>query len=136
MELLSASRGFLKCNFHCHTTCSDGRLSPKDVMAAYRALDYDVLAITDHRAVTRPAADEIPAGLMLIPGTAFDRAGGRIGQGGGYYDRYILKTRAFRVGVCHGFALMDSVPTEKHDARMDAVVTPEETLIFRQEERT
>ena len=49
MELLSASRGFLKCNFHCHTTCSDGRLSPKDVMAAYRALDYDVLAITDHR---------------------------------------------------------------------------------------
>ena len=40
MELLSASRGFLKCNFHCHTTCSDGRLSPKDVMAAYRALDY------------------------------------------------------------------------------------------------
>lgn len=42
MELLSASRGFLKCNFHCHTTCSDGRLSPKDVMAAYRALDYDV----------------------------------------------------------------------------------------------
>ena len=46
MELLSASRGFLKCNFHCHTTCSDGRLSPKDVMAAYRALDYDVLAIS------------------------------------------------------------------------------------------
>ena len=72
MELLSASRGFLKCNFHCHTTCSDGRLSPKDVMAAYRALDYDVLAITDHREVTRPAADEIPAGLMLIPGTEFD----------------------------------------------------------------
>lgn len=33
MELLSASRGFLKCNFHCHTTCSDGRLSPNDVMA-------------------------------------------------------------------------------------------------------
>lgn len=72
MELLSASRGFLKCNFHCHTTCSDGRLSPKDVMAAYRALDYDVLAITDHREVTRPAADEIPAGLMLIPGTELD----------------------------------------------------------------
>ena len=72
MELLSASRGFLKCNFHCHTTCSDGRLSPKDVMAAYHALDYDVLAITDHREVTRPTADEIPAGLTLIPGTELD----------------------------------------------------------------
>lgn len=41
-------------------------------MAAYRALDYDVLAITDHRKVTRPAADEIPAGLMFIPGTELD----------------------------------------------------------------
>ena len=38
----------------------------------YRALDYDVLAITDHREVTRPAADEIPAGLTLIPGTELD----------------------------------------------------------------
>ena len=73
--------------------------------------------------------------LMLIPGTAFDRAGGRIGQGGGYYDRYIIKTRAVRVGICHGFALMNHIPTENHDVRMDAVVTPEETLIFRQKEK-
>ena len=73
--------------------------------------------------------------LMLIPGTAFDRAGGRIGQGGGYYDRYIIKTRAVRVGICHGFALMNRIPTENHDVRMDAVVTPEETLIFRQKEK-
>lgn len=73
--------------------------------------------------------------LMLIPGTAFDRAGGRIGQGGGYYDRYIIQTRAVRVGICHGFALVNHIPTEKHDVRMDAVVTPEETLIFRQKEK-
>ena len=73
--------------------------------------------------------------LMLIPGTAFDRAGGRIGQGGGYYDRYIIKTRAVRVGICHGFALVNRIPTEKHDVRMDAVVTPEETLVFRQKEK-
>ena len=52
MELLSASRGFLKCNFHCHTTCSDGRLSPKDVMAAYRALDY--LSLIHISEPTRP----------------------------------------------------------------------------------
>lgn len=73
--------------------------------------------------------------LMLIPGTAFDRAGGRIGQGGGYYDRYIIQTRAVRVGICHGFALVNRIPTEKRDVRMDAVVTPEETLVFRQKEK-
>ncbi len=62
--------------------------------------------------------------LMLVPGTAFDASGGRIGQGGGYYDRYLPQTRALRVGVCHGFALLARVDAQAHDARMDAVITP------------
>ncbi len=67
-------------------------------------------------------------GLVLVPGIAFDRAGGRIGQGGGYYDRFLPGTRAVRVGVCHDFALIDDVQARAHDARMDAVVTPQETI--------
>lgn len=63
--------------------------------------------------------------LILVPGTAFDRRGGRLGQGGGYYDRFLEKTDALRVGVCHGFALVDSVPSDAHDARMDCILTPQ-----------
>lgn len=63
--------------------------------------------------------------LILVPGTAFDPTGRRLGQGGGYYDRYLAKTRALRVGVCHGFALLERVPAQAHDARMDAVLTPD-----------
>lgn len=67
-------------------------------------------------------------GLILVPGTAFDRCGGRLGQGGGYYDRFLEKTGALRVGVCHGFALMESVPADAHDARMDYILTPQAVI--------
>lgn len=62
--------------------------------------------------------------VVLVPGTAFDARGGRIGQGGGYYDRFLPRTRACRIGVCHDFALLGSVPAQAHDQRMDAVVCP------------
>lgn len=66
--------------------------------------------------------------LVLAPGTAFDPAGHRLGQGGGYYDRFLPGTGAMAVGVCHGFALMESVPFDKHDYRMDMVITPGGTI--------
>lgn len=72
--------------------------------------------------------------LAIVPGTAFDCLGHRIGQGGGYYDRFLPGTRALRVGVCHGFALLGVVPTAAHDAGMDAVITPD-GVIFTPEKR-
>lgn len=71
--------------------------------------------------------------LILTPGTAFDRMGHRIGQGGGYYDRFLPATRALRVGVCHDFALLDEIPSEPHDARMDVIVTPSRTIFTAEE---
>ena len=65
--------------------------------------------------------DEID--VVVVPGLAFGRDGGRLGAGGGYYDTFLAGTGAARLGVCPGWALVDAVPTEPHDARMDAVVT-------------
>ena len=69
-------------------------------------------------------ADPAQIGLILVPGVAFDREGHRIGQGGGYYDRFLGKSGAHRAGVCHDFALLESVPFEAHDLLMDDVITP------------
>ena len=69
-------------------------------------------------------ADPQRIDLILVPGTAFDREGGRIGQGAGYYDRFLETRGALRVGVCHSFALLERVPCEMHDAAMDYVITP------------
>ena len=71
--------------------------------------------------------------LILAPGAAFDRQGRRIGQGGGYYDRFLAHTDAMRVGVCHEFALLEAVPAEAHDAHMDFVLTPQGLAYCRKE---
>ena len=67
--------------------------------------------------------------FILVPGTAFDRDGYRLGQGGGYYDRFMKETNAMRAGVCHDEALLERVPHEAHDLRMDAVITPGTLLL-------
>lgn len=72
MKLFSDTLPFYKANFHTHTTRSDGRKTPAEVMALYRERGYDVLALTDHRKVTIPDPAEIPEGLLLIPGIELD----------------------------------------------------------------
>jgi 5-formyltetrahydrofolate cyclo-ligase len=66
--------------------------------------------------------------VVLVPGVAFDRRGGRLGFGGGYYDRFLPLTHALRVGVSQTACLVDQLPCDPHDARMDWVVTPTEMV--------
>lgn len=62
--------------------------------------------------------------LILVPGRAFDRQGGRLGRGKGYYDRFLGSTTGYRIGVCFDYQIVDEIPREAHDVKMDAVVTP------------
>jgi 5-formyltetrahydrofolate cyclo-ligase len=63
--------------------------------------------------------------LVLVPGVAFTRTLGRLGQGGGYYDRLLtrLPPHAKRIGVAFDIQLADSLPIESHDVAMHALVT-------------
>ena len=62
--------------------------------------------------------------LMLVPGVVFDRHGGRVGMGKGFYDRYIYSHRPdCLLGVCGEYQLEDNVPMDKNDIFMDMVVT-------------
>lgn len=67
-----------------------------------------------------PDLDEID--LILTPGIAFDRQGNRLGRGKGYYDKILKETQAWKIGICFDFQLVDCVPAEAHDVRMDEVV--------------
>jgi len=61
---------------------------------------------------------------LLIPLLAFDRAGRRLGYGGGYYDRTLAELAdVFAVGCGFACQELDVVPTGDYDARLDAVVT-------------
>lgn len=69
--------------------------------------------------------------VVVTPAVVFDRAGGRVGYGGGYYDRFLPRTRpgAFRLGAAFGLQLVDGELPEGHfDLRVDAVVTESETV--------
>ena len=68
MKLFSDTMPFLKANFHAHTTCSDGKVSPEECAAFYADAGYDVLAVTDHRKVTETESGRI----LLIPGIEID----------------------------------------------------------------
>ena len=64
--------------------------------------------------------------VMVLPGLGFDRAGGRLGRGGGHYDRLLaLPHRAFRVGLAYDFQLLtERLPRDPWDVPLHAIATP------------
>ena len=62
--------------------------------------------------------------LIVVPGVAFDRKGNRIGRGKGYYDRFLCKhLNVTRIGICFDFQLVDEVPTEDNDIKMNKIIS-------------
>jgi 5-formyltetrahydrofolate cyclo-ligase len=74
-----------------------------------------------------PEVDVEDIDVMLLPGLAFDRAGRRLGYGGGYYDEVAGKLRAagrgFLVGLAYDFQLVERCPAGEADVGVDCVVT-------------
>lgn len=69
--------------------------------------------------------------VMILPGLAFDKNGGRIGYGGGFYDRYLEEmgdTYFLKAAFAYEFQLFDKLPTENFDKKVDWIITPEEVL--------
>lgn len=72
--------------------------------------------------------------VVVTPGVAFDRHGGRVGYGGGYYDRFFRRARsdALRAAICFDVQLVDEpLPTGPFDVPVDLVVTESDTLRIR-----
>jgi 5-formyltetrahydrofolate cyclo-ligase len=77
------------------------------------------------------SAEEATPKLILVPLLGFDRAGNRLGQGGGHYDRIIAFYRplgAIAVGVAYAEQEMARVPVGAHDQKLDWVLTPKEAI--------
>jgi 5-formyltetrahydrofolate cyclo-ligase len=84
--------------------------------------------------IREPPADasEVKPDFMLVPLAAFDRSGGRIGYGAGYYDMTISAVRAHKpvvvIGVAYAAQEVPEVPILAHDARLDLVLTEREMI--------
>ena len=69
----------------------------------------------------------------VIPGLAFCRTGFRLGRGGGYYDRFLesVSPRAFLVGICYHFQIVDDLPKDPWDKPVHAVISEKGVLRIR-----
>jgi len=70
------------------------------------------------------------ADLIVIPGVAFDTGGRRIGYGKGFYDRALhrLEGKGRLVGFCYDFQIVNELPGEPHDVRMDMIITEQRVI--------
>jgi 5-formyltetrahydrofolate cyclo-ligase len=62
--------------------------------------------------------------LILVPGMAFDLSGNRLGRGRGFYDRLLERASGIKCGVGYDFQLMEKIPVEPHDAKVNFILTP------------
>ena len=80
--------------------------------------------------------EEIPPqkiDLAFVPCVTCNKKGDRLGYGGGFYDRYLSQTDAWRVILCREKILLSEIPTEGHDLRMDVVVSEREIVRYQTE---
>ncbi|WP_028840570.1 5-formyltetrahydrofolate cyclo-ligase [Thermodesulfobacterium hveragerdense] len=61
--------------------------------------------------------------LIFVPGLAFDLKGGRIGYGGGFYDRVLSQIKGKKIGVAFSFQVFNKLSLEPHDCKVDFLVT-------------
>ncbi len=71
-------------------------------------------------AAGRPSALD----LVLVPGLGFDRRGARLGHGKGYFDKFLKKVkRAKKIGIAFREQVLEKIPLERHDQRVERVIT-------------
>ena len=108
------------------------RCLPENTLEA-RLIRPDSRLVRHAYGMWEPGEDCPPVGpeeidLALVPGLAFDRSGGRLGQGGGYYDRWLAGFSGLTVALCRKLTLLDRVPRQTHDRPVELVVT--ETAVY------
>ena len=73
---------------------------------------------------TGPEWTALDEELIVVPGVAFDRTGNRMGRGRGFYDRLLKSTpNAVKIGVAYEFQMLEEIPVEPHDVKMDIVIS-------------
>lgn len=75
------------------------------------------------------ALDMEEGAAFFLPGLAFDREGGRIGYGGGFYDRFLAEYPGFKkTALAFQYQVMESVPSEALDIKVNRIVTEKEDI--------
>lgn len=101
-----------------------------DLLPGYCGIPEPVTLLQENR-----KRDPTTIDVAIIPGSVFDRKGGRLGYGGGYYDRFLSQQapQARRIALSFSLQLVDTLVLQPHDQVMDMVVTEEKRYSCRRE---
>lgn len=109
-------------------------VTASDAPLEFRRWDADADLAPDALGVPAPppTAALVTPDVVIVPLLAFDRRGGRLGQGGGFYDRTLAALRrsrpVFALGLAYAGQELTEVPVESHDQRLDAILTETEFI--------
>ena len=83
-----------------------------------------------HFPTPSPLDPQPPYDLIVTPGIVFDEHGNRIGYGKGYFDRLFrnLSTDCVKIALAYEFQIIENVPAEKHDQKVDMIITEKRTI--------
>ena len=123
---------FIENALFCNKTiCVPRVISKKEGMEAYKICSlndvekgfYGILEPKKQCQLVHPK----DINLIAMPGVAFDKTNGRIGYGGGFYDRYLRRVspETKKIALAYSFQIFDSVPTDEFDEKVDFIITNE-----------
>ena len=72
---------------------------------------------------TSPQIEAKTVDLCIVPCLSCSTDGKRLGYGGGYYDRYLKKGEFTKIALCRSQLMLEDIPVEPHDVKMDKVIT-------------
>lgn len=75
-----------------------------------------------------PVSSETEPDVILVPLLAADRQFNRLGYGKGFYDRFLKQTQALKIGLLFSDFLLDKIPAESFDQKLDVLVTEEKVI--------
>ncbi len=123
---------------------SDGDVSvgadflDRDAFAPERLFRFDALTsgafgIWEPLPVSKRRVFAAEFDVVLVPGLAFDLAGGRLGRGAGFYDRFLdaVSPKTRLIGVAFDEQIVEQTPRDAFDLPVDALATPSRLVVFR-----
>ena len=97
----------------------------RELASGYCSIPEPIIEIREKQMLSPDLID-----IIFFPGSVFDERGGRMGYGGGYYDRFVStkSPQAVRVGLAYELQMVKSAPLQSHDEFLDFIVTEERII--------
>ena len=114
------------------STISLPKIKKNNQMEFYKWYKNDPLLINKYGIPEPETTNRVYPDILFVPLVAFDKKLNRLGYGGGFYDRYIQKIskikKAVKVGLAFSFQKLKTIPVNKHDKKLDIIITDKEII--------